>query len=94
MSGEATRRPVRFTFDGQTLQATAGQTVAAALLAAGHRGLRRSTRRNEPRGLFCGMGVCFECLLQIDGRPNVQACLTPVAEGMQVETQHGWGSQG
>src|SRR5437763_1437015 len=83
---------VRFTFDGREVVAYEGETVAAALLAAGHRTLRRTSRRAEPRGLFCGMGVCFECLMQIDGRPNVQACRTPVAEGMCVQTQCGSGS--
>ena len=83
---------VRFTFDGIAMRAASGQTVAAALLATGRRSLRRSSRRSAPRGLFCGMGVCFECVMQIDGRPNVRACVTPVTEGMRVETQRGWGS--
>ncbi len=72
--------------------ARAGDTVAAALLAAGRRVCRWTGRRQEPRGLLCGMGVCFECQVQIDGRPGVRACQTPVAEGMRVETQRGAGS--
>jgi predicted molibdopterin-dependent oxidoreductase YjgC len=78
--------------DGTPLAARAGQTVAAALLAAGRRTFRYTGRHGRPRGLFCGMGVCFDCLVRIDGRPNVRACQTPVAEGMRVETQRGAGS--
>ena len=83
---------VCWTFDGQELHAVEGQTVAAALLAAGRRVWRTTTRCGEPRGLFCGMGVCFDCLVQVDGRPNVRACQTLVAEGMRVETQRGAGT--
>ncbi|HUY35779.1 MAG TPA: (2Fe-2S)-binding protein [Pirellulales bacterium] len=85
-------RGVRLTFDGEVILCTEGQTIAAALLATGRRAWRFTPRRKEPRGLFCGMGVCFDCLAQVDGRPNVRACLTPAAEAMRVETQHGAGS--
>jgi hypothetical protein len=74
------------------LLAYEGETVAAALLADGRRAFRRTVRRGEPRGLLCGMGVCFDCLVRVDGRPNVRACQTPVAEGMRVETPRGAGS--
>jgi predicted molibdopterin-dependent oxidoreductase YjgC len=84
---------VRFTFDGEPISARAGETVAAALLAAGHRVLRQTSRFSAPRGLFCGMGVCFDCLVEIDGRPNLQACRVVVADGMSVRTQHGVGSR-
>jgi predicted molibdopterin-dependent oxidoreductase YjgC len=90
--GTARGRLLHFTFDGQELPACEGETVAAALLAANRRAFRRTGRRGEPRGLFCGMGVCFDCLVRIDGRPNVRACQVPVAEGMSVESQHGPGS--
>jgi predicted molibdopterin-dependent oxidoreductase YjgC len=83
---------VRWTFNGEKLCAVEGQTIAAALLAAGCRAWRYTPRRGEPRGLFCGMGVCFDCLVQVDDRPNVRACQTPVADGMRVETQRGAGS--
>lgn len=82
---------VQFTFDGREMRAHEGDTIAAAILAAGERCLRVTGRRSEPRGLFCGMGVCFDCLVQVNGRPNVQACRTIVTEGMRVETQHGAG---
>jgi predicted molibdopterin-dependent oxidoreductase YjgC len=89
---EAPGLSVRVTFDGEPLPAVAGQTVAAALLAGGRRAWRSTGRRGEPRGLFCGMGVCFDCLVRIDGRPNQRACQVPVADGMRVQTQHGAGS--
>ena len=85
-------RCVRFTFDGQEVLAREGETIAAALLAAGRRVLRLTGRREEPRGLFCGMGICFDCLVQVNGCPNVRACQTPVEAGMRVETQRGAGS--
>jgi predicted molibdopterin-dependent oxidoreductase YjgC len=83
---------VRWTFDGQALHARDGQSVAAALLAAGRRAWRATRRTGEPRGLFCGMGVCYDCLVRVDGLPNVRACQVPVREGMRVETQQDPGS--
>ena len=80
---------VRLTFDGTELHAVAGQTIAAALLAAGRRVWRYTGRRQEPRGMFCGMGICFDCLVRVDGRPNVRACQALVAEGMRIETRAG-----
>jgi predicted molibdopterin-dependent oxidoreductase YjgC len=85
-------RTLRFTFDGRELSAREGQTVAAALLAAGQRVFRLTARRAEPRGLFCGMGICFDCLVCVDGCPNVRACQVPVAEGMRIDMQRGAGS--
>jgi predicted molibdopterin-dependent oxidoreductase YjgC len=84
-------RLVRFTFDGEEMRARAGQTVAAALLAAGRRVWRYTSRRGEPRGLFCGMGMCYDCLMRVDGRSNVLGCQTLVVEGMRIETQRGAG---
>jgi len=73
---------VTITFAGRTLQARDGQSVAAALTAAGVRSWRTTRRGARPRGLFCGIGVCFDCLLTIDGRPAQRACLVPVRDGM------------
>lgn len=75
--------PVRFTWKGTTVHAYEGETIAAALLAAGCRTLR-TTVGGEPRGLFCGMGVCFDCLVTVDNRTQVRACLTPVRSEMVV----------
>jgi predicted molibdopterin-dependent oxidoreductase YjgC len=87
-----TRIPIRrgqqvdLTIDGQSVQAYAGETVAAVLLASGKLIFRRTEQNHAPRSLFCGMGICFDCLVTIDGVPNIRACLTPVAEDMVVET--------
>jgi predicted molibdopterin-dependent oxidoreductase YjgC len=85
-------RTVRFYFNAREFEAYEGETVAAALLATGQCVLRKTARRNQPRGLFCGMGVCFDCLVCIDGQPGRQACLTPVSDGMRVELQIGNGT--
>ncbi|MEW5957481.1 MAG: (2Fe-2S)-binding protein [Chloroflexota bacterium] len=73
--------------DGQPVPACQGQTIAAAWLAAGRR-VFRYTRQGRPRGLFCGMGVCFECLVTVNGLAGQRACLTPAQPGMQVERTH------
>lgn len=80
-----------FSFDGQPIVAYEGESVAAALMAAGHRALRTTPVHGQPRGVFCGMGVCFDCLVVVDGRLSTRACLTPVEQGMKVETQAGNG---
>jgi predicted molibdopterin-dependent oxidoreductase YjgC len=85
------RLPLRIWLNGQELRACEGQTVAAVLMASGCRAFRRTARRGEPRGLFCGMGICFDCVVRIDDRPNVRACQTPVRDGMRVSTQQGEG---
>ena len=83
-SGEIT-----FTFDGRPITASAGDSVAAALLAAGVRACRTTPVSGAPRGPYCMMGVCFECLVRIDGMDNRQGCLVTVQEGMRVESQRG-----
>lgn len=77
---------VTATFDGAPITATAGQSVGAALVDAGVRSWRTTRSDGRPRGLFCGIGVCFDCLVTIDGRPNQRACLVPVREGMAIES--------
>lgn len=76
-------------FDGAPVPARDGESVAAALIAAGVLSTRRTGMSGAMRGAFCMMGACFECLAIVDGRPSVQLCLTPVRDGMQVETQNG-----
>lgn len=73
-------------FDGRPVASRAGQTVAAALTAAGIRSWR-TTRRGAPRGLFCGMGVCQDCLVTIDGRPNQRACMAKITGPHEVRSQ-------
>ena len=97
-SGSATRiasldgaRAVRFHFDWQEIVAAPGETIAVALLVAGVSSLRTTSRLGEPRGIFCNMGVCFDCLIEVDGHANQRACQMIVREGMQVRTQRGHG---
>jgi D-hydroxyproline dehydrogenase subunit gamma len=80
---------VALTVDGKPISARAGDTVAAALLAAGIDHTRTTPVSGAPRAPYCMMGVCFECLMSIDGVGSRQACLVPVRDGMQVETQRG-----
>jgi predicted molibdopterin-dependent oxidoreductase YjgC len=79
---------VRITVDGDPLEAHLGESVAAALIAAGS-GPVRTTRGGHPRGVYCGMGVCFECLVVVDGVPNTRACMTWVRDGMEIRHQAG-----
>lgn len=80
---------VPLTIDGKSLQAPAGCSVAAALLANGVPVFRTTGISGEPRAPYCMMGVCFDCLVEIDCVPNRQSCLTTVQAGMQVRTQSG-----
>lgn len=72
--------------NGREIKAYEGETVLAALIAAGYKELKKNPVSHEPRGALCGMGVCFECTVTIDGVPNIRACMTEVREGMQIET--------
>ena len=86
---EAAGETYAFTIDGQSAQAFANDTVAAALLVAGTGHCRTTPVSGAKRAPYCMMGVCFECLVTIDGVGNRQACLIPVRAGMRVETQDG-----
>jgi predicted molibdopterin-dependent oxidoreductase YjgC len=80
---------VALTVDGKPVRARSGDTVAAALLSAGIEHCRTTPVTGAPRAPYCLMGVCFDCLVTIDGVGSRQACLVPVHEGMNVETQQG-----
>jgi predicted molibdopterin-dependent oxidoreductase YjgC len=86
---EARHAELTILVDGVPMRARAGDSVAAAMLAAGHVECRTTPISASPRGPYCLMGVCFECLVTIDGVGNRQGCMTPVREGMRVETQRG-----
>ena len=77
------------TVDGKAIRARTGDTVAAAMLAAGIERCRTTAVSGAPRAPYCLMGVCFDCLVTIDGVGSRQACLVPVRAGMAVETQLG-----
>jgi aerobic-type carbon monoxide dehydrogenase small subunit (CoxS/CutS family) len=72
------------TVDGQPVSARQGHTVAAVLVASGRQVLRH-THRGTPRGVFCGMGVCFDCLVTIDDLPDQRACMTLKQPGMRLQ---------
>lgn len=80
---------VTVSFDGRSVTAARGETLAAALLAAGVEAFRDSVVGGEPRAPYCLMGICYECLVTIDGIQNRQSCLVEVHEGMVVNSQHG-----
>jgi predicted molibdopterin-dependent oxidoreductase YjgC len=82
---------VGMTLDGRPVTAYEGESVAAVLYAEGMVSTR-TTRGGAPRGVYCGMGVCFDCLVVVDGVPNTRACVTWVQEGMVVERQTGFGA--
>lgn len=77
----------KITIDDKEITVEIGTTVAAALLQAGIRTFRHTVHQQEPRSLFCGMGVCYDCLVTVDGEANVRACVTAVRPGMRIETE-------
>jgi hypothetical protein len=81
----------RVTFDGAVLDALPGQTIAAVLWAAGIASWRRTRVEERPRGVFCGIGVCFDCLVTVNEVPNQRACLLPAKPGDAITTQRGDG---
>lgn len=86
LSGPSRAAVVSLTVDGVRIAARDGDTVATALLAAGRQPVRSAAVSGEPRAPYCQMGVCFECLVEIDGVADRQACLVPVRDGMTVTT--------
>jgi predicted molibdopterin-dependent oxidoreductase YjgC len=80
------------TVDGQPLCGVAGEPLAALLLAHGIGVMRQMPASGAPRGLFCGVGRCADCLMTVDGELNVRVCVTAARDGMQVHTQHGLGA--
>lgn len=80
---------VTFTYDGKELQGYEGEPIAAALKAAGVMVHRYTKKEHKPRGIFCAIGRCTDCVMVVDGKPNVRTCMTPLAEGMKVQTQYG-----
>lgn len=81
-------KQISFTFDGKSVVAFEGETVATALLAAGHRALRTTKVNAASRGVFCGIGVCYDCMVVVDGKYGRLACKTDVHDGMRIQTQH------
>ena len=80
---------VSFTFDGKTLQGYAGEPIAMALKNAGVMVHRYTRKEHKPRGIFCAIGRCTDCVMVVNGQPNVRTCITPLEEDMEIRTQYG-----
>lgn len=87
--GAISQEPVAIEFNAVDYPALAGDSVVSALLANGIRTLRRTRKSNSPRGVYCGIGHCFECRVTIDGISGVRACLTDVVDGMRITSEPG-----
>lgn len=85
------RKNVTIIVDGEPMTAQEGEPIAAALAAVAKRVLRHTKKRHEPRGFFCGLGRCSDCLMTVNDVPQVRTCITLVEDGMCVETQEGLG---
>lgn len=92
--GSKAGREVDFTFDGKRLQGIDGEPIAAALLANGIRIFRKTEKLKQPRSIYCGIGQCNDCVVVVDGVPNVRSCVTALKAGMTIETQKGFGKLG
>ncbi len=86
-----TPRTVSFRVDGAAVECPEGRSIAAALIADGRRSWRTTRVGGAPRGVFCGIGICFDCLVTVNGVPGHRACLTPAGDGDVVTTQEGAG---
>jgi len=80
-------KTVEIKVDGRTIYVTDGSMIAAALLAEGIRVNRYTADRHEARGIYCGIGQCTDCVMIVNGQPNVRTCITPVESGMVIEAQ-------
>ena len=85
-------KTITFTFNGQTIKAQQGDSIAAALHNAGIRVLSHSPSLKRPRGFFCAIGKCSSCMMQVNGIPNVKTCMVKAESGMEVKSQTGWGN--
>jgi sarcosine oxidase subunit alpha len=79
-------KTIQVTVDGNPVEAHEGETIAAVLLSAGIQTFRFTHKNKSPRGIYCGMGICYECLVTVDGIHAVRACVTMATDGMRIET--------
>ena len=87
-----TSKKVTIYFNNQPIEALEGEPIASALMNAGIRAFRTTAKRHEPRGIFCAIGRCTDCMMIVDGIPNTRTCVTMVRDGMHVQTQQGLGT--
>ncbi len=87
-------REVTFTFDGKEMKGCEGEPIAMALKANGVMIHRYTKKEHKPRGIFCAIGRCTDCVMVVNGKLNVRTCITPLEEGMVVQTQDGVTAKG
>jgi len=78
------KQTIEFTFNGAPLKAVPGQTIAAAVFAADQKVLRTTRLKGEERSIFCGIGICWDCVVTVNGVTNLRACLIQVNDGMVI----------
>ena len=88
------RKKVLIIVDGKEIEAFEGEPIAAAMFAVGLRSSRTTPKYGEPRGVYCNRGRCTDCIMKVDGVPNVRTCITMVKDGMKVESLKGLGEWG
>ncbi len=81
-------RPLQITFDGEAMSGVLGQTLASVILASGRLNWRVTSVGSKPRGVFCGIGVCFDCIVEVNNERDVRSCLRRACDGDVVATQH------
>jgi predicted molibdopterin-dependent oxidoreductase YjgC len=84
-------KEVTLVVDGRKIKAYEGEMISAALVASGIFTFRYTSKKKEPRGIFCAIGRCTDCVMEVNGRPNVRTCITPVEDNMVINTQKGLG---
>jgi len=84
-------KEVKIIFNGKIITAYRGEMIATSLIASGVKVFRYTTKKNMPRGLFCAIGRCTDCVMEVNGKPNTRTCITPVEDGMIINTQIGTG---
>lgn len=94
LTEEPERKEVTIYYEGKPLKAQEGEPIAAALMSAGIRSFRKTVKRGEARGVFCAIGRCTDCMMIVNGKPNVRTCVTLVEDGMELEPQYGYGKKG
>ena len=87
------KKKIKIIFNGKELEANEGEMIATTLLANGIKVFRLTKKNKKPRGIFCGIGRCTDCVMVVNGIPNVRTCVTQVEEGMKIETQIGLGNR-
>lgn len=85
------KKKIRIYVDGKEMEANEGDMIASALLSNGKKVFRLTKKEKKPRGVFCAIGRCTDCIMIVDGTPNIRTCITPVKEGMKIDTQKGCG---